>query len=220
MPGHRVAAGRLRLPLLTTAATLTVTALTVAGCARTTATAPAGGHPATPVGSTATGRPGGVGARLGALTISDARIPLPASPDVAAAYATVRNTGRTADRLVTVATPVAGMAMLHRYQRTSNGAEVMVPVAAGASIPPGGTLVLQPGGMHLMLQPLRRALRVGDHVPLTLRFAHAGTLTLSVPVIPLTEDPMGPMPARSGGSDPSDMSGMDGMSGMSPSGRP
>jgi copper(I)-binding protein len=133
---------------------------------------------------------------------------------VAAAYFTVYNSGALPDQLVTVQTPIAGTAMVHRYQTASSGAQVMVPVPGPLPIPTSGTLSLQPGGMHVMLEPLRRSLRAGEHVAVTLRFAHAGTLTLSVPVIPLDDNPMGPMTPPPGRPGSGGMDGMDGMSGM------
>jgi copper(I)-binding protein len=39
-----------------------------------------------------------------------------------------------------------------------------------------------PGGVHVMLLQLTRALAVGDTVPLTLRFAAGDSLVVRVPV--------------------------------------
>lgn len=48
-------------------------------------------------------------------------------------------------------------------------------------LPPGETL-LQPGASHLMLLGLRKPLRVGDAVPLTLSLANGETLVMSAEV--------------------------------------
>jgi hypothetical protein len=50
------------------------------------------------------------------------------------------------------------------------------------ALPAGATLAMKPGGLHIMLIHLKRALRPGDRVPLTLTFEHGAALTLKVPV--------------------------------------
>ena len=50
------------------------------------------------------------------------------------------------------------------------------------AIPGHGSLALVPGGGHLMFLGLRRPLKDGDTVRLTLHFKRAGDRTLSVPV--------------------------------------
>ena len=50
------------------------------------------------------------------------------------------------------------------------------------AIPGHGSLALAPGGGHLMVLGLRRELKEGDTVQLTLHFKRAGDRTLSVPV--------------------------------------
>jgi len=53
-------------------------------------------------------------------------------------------------------------------------------------VPAHGSASLVPGRDHLMLEQPHDALQVGQHVTVTLRFEHAGTLTISVPVVPLS----------------------------------
>jgi copper(I)-binding protein len=54
-------------------------------------------------------------------------------------------------------------------------------------VPPGDSLVLEPGRLHLMLDPPLPALVRGDSVAITLRFALAGEVALVVPVIDYVE---------------------------------
>jgi hypothetical protein len=54
--------------------------------------------------------------------------------------------------------------------------EGAVPIEAGAS------LVLKPGGTHLMLLGLEDALRAGEELILTLEFVNAGAVDVVVPV--------------------------------------
>ena len=50
------------------------------------------------------------------------------------------------------------------------------------TIPADGTRILKPGGYHIMLIDLARALRVGDTFPVTLRFERAGTVKVTAEV--------------------------------------
>lgn len=51
------------------------------------------------------------------------------------------------------------------------------------TLPARGSLVLAPGGGHLMFMGLRRTLKEGDSVQLTLHFKQAGDRMISMPVI-------------------------------------
>jgi copper(I)-binding protein len=93
----------------------------------------------------------------------------------AAAYASLRNAGAVEDRLVGAETPLAA-AVEFSVQCGGSGA------TPGVILPPGQTLTLEPGGPHLMLIGLRRPLERGQEIPLTLRFARAGALVLSLRV--------------------------------------
>ena len=95
------------------------------------------------------------------------------------------------DRLLSVASPACEMAMLHDNVVTGR-MTAMRPLDAGLALPPGQPVRLAPGGVHIMLMGLKQPLVAGGHVPLALTFAHAGTLTISVPIEPLAAT--GPAP--------------------------
>jgi copper(I)-binding protein len=101
-----------------------------------------------------------------------------------AAYLTITGTG-SADKLVAVAVPisVAKMAELHRSVMDSGGMMSMKPVKSIA-VPATGTVKLKPGGYHIMLMNLKKALVTGKTFPLTLTFAKAGRKTITVTVRP------------------------------------
>jgi len=120
-------------------------------------------------------------ARIGDLTITDAYIPAPASPDVAAVYFTVKNNGAKDDALVGATSPVAQSASLHNEMTMQGGSMMMMPLQEIA-IPAHQTVSLRVGGMHLMLENLKQKLQKGQHVQVTLQFKNAGSLTLNVPV--------------------------------------
>lgn len=97
-----------------------------------------------------------------------------------AVYVSITNQGTTADRLVAVSSPVASMAMLHR---TIKDGDIMRMEEAGpVDLQPQGTLIMEPGGLHVMLMGLKTPLRQGEVVELTLVFEAAGPVTVKVPV--------------------------------------
>jgi putative copper resistance protein D len=122
-------------------------------------------------------------AEVGDLSITRAYIPSPATPSLAAAYFTVTNSGSSADKLLRVTSGDFASAMLHRYATSSNGLERMIMLPGGVIVPAHGQLTLTPGSYHLMLQRPSQALRKGMTEKLTLDFAHAGSVSLVVPVV-------------------------------------
>ena len=97
-----------------------------------------------------------------------------------ATYMTLRNTGASEDRLVAVSAEVARRAELHTHLMENNVMK-MRPVK-NVPVPAGGSVTLQPGGHHVMLMGLEKRLVKGESFPLTLTFAKAGAVTVSVPV--------------------------------------
>lgn len=92
----------------------------------------------------------------------------------AAIYVTV--TASEPDRLTGAATPVAAMAELHQ-SRMEGGVMEMRAVPGGLPVAPGTPIHMAPGGYHLMLMGLKQPLTIGDHIPVTLTFEHAGAVT-------------------------------------------
>jgi copper(I)-binding protein len=126
---------------------------------------------------------GTASAHLGVLEISGGYIPEPASPDVAAAYFTVVNHGSTPDTLVKVTTSVTRNVMA--MTETSKGGAGTMTDLREVVVPGHGSFRFSPGHAHLMLQRPDRRLAVGDHVTMSVTFAHAGTARLVLPVVPL-----------------------------------
>ncbi len=111
---------------------------------------------------------------------------------VGAAYMTLKNSGTTADALVAVASPVAARAELHTHIK--DGDITRMRKVEEIDVPAGGSVSLQPGGLHVMLIDLRQPLKQGEEFPLTLTFSKAGTMTIQVPVKSPAE--MAPMPSH------------------------
>ena len=97
-----------------------------------------------------------------------------------AVYVTLRNTGAAPDALVGASSQAAEVVELHE---TIRDGEVMRMRPVGSlALPAGATLEMKPGGLHIMLINLKRALRPGERVPVVLTFEHGASLTLEVPV--------------------------------------
>ena len=99
-----------------------------------------------------------------------------------AVYMTLRNEGEEGDSLVGGETSVAGAVEIHE-SRLEGDVMRMVRVE-GVEIPGGGVAALEPGGLHVMLFELERALEAGDTLTLLLRFRASEPRTLLVPVRP------------------------------------
>ena len=97
-----------------------------------------------------------------------------------AAYFLLRNTGARADRLLGGETEAAASLEIHE-SRIEDDVMRMRRVDE-LEVPPDGEVVLQPGGLHIMLLGLRRPLAEGDTVLLSLDFQHAGRLDIRFPV--------------------------------------
>jgi periplasmic copper chaperone A len=88
-----------------------------------------------------------------------------------AAFMTLTNSGKTALQVVGASTPVAAMAHPMITKTKGEGSHAMMGMedAPALDVPAGGTLVLAPGGDHLMLMGLKRELKPGESVLLTLK---------------------------------------------------
>lgn len=119
-------------------------------------------------------------AAAGAIEVVDAwsRPTLPNRP--AAAYAVIRNTGDSADRLTGASSPAFERVELHAVTREGDMIG-MEPVAA-LDIAPGAEVALEPAAMHLMLFGAVAMLRQGDSFALTLAFERAGPVGVTVTV--------------------------------------
>ncbi len=118
----------------------------------------------------------------GALRLTPGYATVAPMGDGGTAYFTVRNPSPTPDTLRRAAVEGASEAVLHTMARTG-GLMRMVPLAEPA-IGPRDSLVLEPGGVHLMFSGLGRPLRIGDTVTVVLEFSRAGPVRLRLPVRP------------------------------------
>jgi len=92
----------------------------------------------------------------------------------------ITNSGDQADTLVSVTADV-GDAQVHETVVKDNVAS-MQEVKAGLEIPAKGSVELRPGSYHIMLINLKRDLKAGDAVKLTLKFKSGTEIAVDVPV--------------------------------------
>ena len=118
--------------------------------------------------------------RIGNLIVEVRARATPPGISVGAIYFSVKNAGSTADRLLSVSTPVAGKVELHE-SRLVNGVMEMREVTS-VECPAGATVKATPGGLHVMLLGLAAPLAAGSDFDVSLHFRDAGILTLKVPV--------------------------------------
>lgn len=114
------------------------------------------------------------------LVVRDARAFEARMGGTAAAYVTIVNGTDSADVVDSVTTPLAPAASMHAQQE-SNGLVTMTPLDRPV-IGAHDSLVLAPGGNHLMLEGVTREFRAGDSIPLTFWFQRAGRIEVSAGV--------------------------------------
>jgi len=106
-------------------------------------------------------------------------------PGQKASGAFMRLTAATGMRLLSITTPVAGVAQVHQM-RLEGDIMKMQALPDGLELPAGKTVELKPGGYHLMLLDLKMPLKKDSSIPMTLVFVDAkgvqSKLELQVPV--------------------------------------
>lgn len=90
-------------------------------------------------------------------------------------YMRLLNAGDAPDRLTGARSDVADSVEIHENRMEGNVMR-MRPVPEGIPLPAGAAVELQPGGLHLMLIGLKRALKPGDRVQVILQFEISGPL--------------------------------------------
>lgn len=89
--------------------------------------------------------------------------------------------GSAGDALVSASTSVAMTTQIHETSKDSQGMVGMHPVAS-IDVPAGGTVTLEPGGYHVMMMGLTKALAAGDTVQIDLTFQNAGKVVVQAEV--------------------------------------
>lgn len=103
---------------------------------------------------------------------------------VGGGFLTITNRGSREDRLLSGTSPVAAEVQLHTMTM-DGGIMRMRQVTDGIAVPAKGSVELKPGGYHIMFMGLKRQLRQGERVPVTLRFQRARSVVVQFAVQPV-----------------------------------
>lgn len=121
--------------------------------------------------------------RIGALVIAAATSrETPVAGGTAPGFMTIRNSGDSDDRLLSASSSAMDSVELHEMSM-ADGKMQMRALPEGLVIPAGTTILLAPGGLHLMLIGVHEALVAGRTLPVDLRFEKAGTVTVPLTVM-------------------------------------
>jgi hypothetical protein len=115
------------------------------------------------------------------VTVSDPFIrAVPPVVKTTAAFMQLRYSGPAEEFLVAAETPAAGAVELHMHEH-DDGVMRMRKIPH-IHLPPGKTVSLEPGGLHIMLFDLQAPLTEGDEIPLTLIFADGSSKPIEATV--------------------------------------
>jgi copper(I)-binding protein len=107
----------------------------------------------------------------------------PAVQNAEAFYMTISNPGSAPDKLMTAMSDACGMATLHETYKKDDGTMGMRAVTGGAiDVPAGGKAELKVGGLHVMCMDKKGELKIGQKVPLTLKFEKAGEIKVEAEI--------------------------------------
>lgn len=98
--------------------------------------------------------------------------------NVGGGYMTIENTTDTADKLLEVRVADIPRVELHLSETDANGVARMIK-QDGIEIPAGETVLLQPGGLHVMFMELGgNAFELDEKISATLVFENAGEMNV------------------------------------------
>ena len=92
----------------------------------------------------------------------------------------IHNKNGAADRLVSATSPVA--ARVETHVTVEERGVMKMREVKGYDVPAKGSYELKPAGPHLMFMDLKQPLKVGDKVPVTLKFEKAGEVKVELQV--------------------------------------
>lgn len=113
-------------------------------------------------------------AASGQITITDPWVKA-AESGMTAAFGTLVNGTDEAVTLVAAETPASSQTQLHETLADASGGMSMSEKEGGFEIAAGESLVLEPGGNHIMLMDVAEPIEAGDEVEFTLTFADDST---------------------------------------------
>ncbi|MCV3735594.1 copper chaperone PCu(A)C (plasmid) [Rhizobium sp. TRM96647] len=109
-----------------------------------------------------------------------AKATMPGQP-VGGGFFTLVNHGAEPDRLVSITSPVSGEMQMHEMSLQDDVMQ-MRKLPDGIPVPPGATVRLETGGMHVMFMRIAAPFREGESIPATLTFEKAGVVEVEFEV--------------------------------------
>ncbi len=100
----------------------------------------------------------------------------------AALYMEISNHCDSNEKLVKVTSEAAARLALHGTETGSDGVATMHSIDNGLEVPANGSLVLQPGGLHVMLMGLAEIPRQDQVLEFRLQFDTSGEISIKAPV--------------------------------------
>ncbi|RPI89824.1 MAG: copper chaperone PCu(A)C [Chloroflexi bacterium] len=97
-----------------------------------------------------------------------------------AIYFVIRNHGREADELTGVSSDVADAVEMHESKM--DGDVMQMHQLASVPLDADAEITFEPGGLHIMLVGMKRVLKIGDEVEVTLHFKNFEDIHVMVPV--------------------------------------
>lgn len=117
----------------------------------------------------------------GELEITDSWVRPAVKGTNSAAYLAIYNGTAEADTLISIESKDVENAEVHESYTTEEGLSGMRP-AGILAIPSGDSLVLEPGGYHIMLMKAKKDMKEGDSLSLVFRFSNAKSKDITAPV--------------------------------------
>lgn len=100
---------------------------------------------------------------------------------MSAAFGELINSGTGDVTIVSATSPESPELQLHETTGDGSGEMVMQQKEDGFTIPAGGTMLLEPGGNHIMLMGLTAPIKAGDEVSVTLVFSDGSSYEFTAP---------------------------------------
>ena len=97
------------------------------------------------------------------------------------AYLSLINGTSESDSLLSISSDAFQLTEVHESYETEDGLSGMRP-AKDLSIASGDSLVLEPGGLHIMLMGATKTIAETDSITISLHFKKAGEKTVKIPV--------------------------------------
>ena len=118
--------------------------------------------------------------KLGSLEISQPWTrATPATAQSAGGFLTITNQGTTPDRLIAARSTASDKVEVHEMRMDGNVMK-MRELEKGLEIAPGATVMLKPGGFHIMFMGLKAPVAKDSQVPVTLVFEKAGSIDIAL----------------------------------------